>query len=190
VTRLVVVCGLPGVGKSTVSAAFADRLDATRLRTDVVRRDLAEDPGYSDAERERVYAELFARAADRFAAGERAVVLDGTFVRRADRDRAVAVARGAGAGSTFVHVDCAVDVVRERMAVREDDASDADFAVHREYRESGAFDPLERDHVTVDNSGSLAATRRQVAAALDRLDARGAADDVDPDAGPEPDIDA
>jgi predicted kinase len=52
-------------------------------------------------------------------------------------------------------------VVRDRIERREDDESDADFEVHRLYRET--FDPLARDHVTVDNSDGLEVTRRQVA---------------------------
>jgi hypothetical protein len=165
---LVVVCGLPGVGKSTVSAAAAERLGADRLRTDVLRRELFDDPGYTPTERERVYDALLARARDRLADG-RSVVLDGTFVRRADRDRAAEAAATTGSRLRIVRVDCDVEVVRERMAAREDDASDADFAVHREYRDAGAFEPIEREHVVVDNSGTPAATRRRLVEALDVL---------------------
>ena len=37
---LVVVCGPPGVGKTTVAGMIAERLGAARLRTDVVREHL------------------------------------------------------------------------------------------------------------------------------------------------------
>ena len=42
---LVVVCGLPGVGKSTVAGVVSDRLEASRLRTDVVRKELFDEIG-------------------------------------------------------------------------------------------------------------------------------------------------
>ena len=41
--RLVLVGGLPGVGKSTLAAELADRLDATVLSSDPMRRELAEN---------------------------------------------------------------------------------------------------------------------------------------------------
>jgi hypothetical protein len=52
---LVVVCGLPGVGKTTVAGMVADRFGAETLRTDVVREELIAEPTYTDEERDAVY---------------------------------------------------------------------------------------------------------------------------------------
>ncbi|MFB6177910.1 MAG: AAA family ATPase, partial [Halobaculum sp.] len=52
---LVVVCGPPGVGKTTVASEAADQVDGTVLRTDVVRKDLFPEPTYDEAETEAVY---------------------------------------------------------------------------------------------------------------------------------------
>jgi hypothetical protein len=157
--RLVAVAGLPGVGKTTVSGAIAGRLGASRLRSDVLRKELFSEPTYAASETETVYQTLRDRAADRLAAGE-SVVLDATFRQRARRERVAAVADEHDAAFRFVHVECADGVVRERIAAREDDASDADVRVYE--RLKGEFEPVVRDHVRVDNSGSLAETRRQV----------------------------
>lgn len=156
---LVVVCGVPGVGKTSVSEHVVDRLDGTLLRTDVVRKELFDEPAYTAEESRRTYEELLAR-------GERIVdrggvaVLDGTFHDRRYRHMALARAAAAGVDHRFVHVQCDPDVARERIRAREGDASDADVAVHDHVREQ--FDRLQVAHETVDNSGSLAATRRQV----------------------------
>jgi len=155
---LVVVCGLPGVGKSTVARAVADRLGAARLRTDVVRKELFDDPGYTDGETAAVYDELLSRARDRLLEGE-SIVLDGTFKRR---DRRVE-ARDLAARFRLLRVECEESVV-ERRIVERDGVSDADLEVHRQFRER--FEPVEMDHVVVDNSGSEAETRRQVVEAL------------------------
>lgn len=157
---VIVVCGLPGVGKSTVARAIAEAVDGAVLRTDVIRQELVEDPVYTAEEKRRVYEELFERARGHVEARQ-TVVLDGTYRRRTYRDRARALADALGAEFELVAVECDESVVERRIDDRENDASEADFAVYRQYRDS--FEPIEHDHATVDNSGGLAATRRQVA---------------------------
>ncbi|MFC6734896.1 AAA family ATPase, partial [Halolamina salina] len=83
---LVLVCGLPGTGKSTVAERIAELLPARMLRTDVVRKELFPEPTYEAEESAAVYDELFDRARDRLDAGEH-VVLDATFRRRRLRQR-------------------------------------------------------------------------------------------------------
>ena len=159
---LVVVCGLPGVGKSTVAGVVSDRLEASRLRTDVVRKELFDDPAYTDAETATVYDELLVRARDRLVDGH-SVVLDGTFRRRDWRAEARDLAGDFGAGFRLLRVECPEPVV-ERRIVERDGVSDADLEIHRQFRDR--FEPVEMDHVVVDNSGSEAETRRQVDAVL------------------------
>jgi predicted kinase len=156
---LVVVCGVPGVGKTSVAGHLADRLGADMLRTDVVRKDLFDDPEYTDQERKRVYEELLSRAETHIGWGD-SVVLDGTFHDRDHRLAARSTAGRTGVDCRFVKVECDPAVARRRIRAREEDESDADVEVHAMFREQ--FDPLEVDHVTVDNSGELAATRQQV----------------------------
>ncbi|ERH13340.1 MAG: putative kinase, partial [halophilic archaeon J07HB67] len=147
---LVVVCGPPGVGKTTVAGAVATHLDTTVLRTDVIRKELFPEPTYADSETVAVYDELFDRGRERVAAGESAV-LDGTFRTAALRGRAVSAARECGAQPRLFRVVCREGVVRERLATREADASDADFEIHRQIRRE--FEPVDRDHHRIDNSG-------------------------------------
>jgi predicted kinase len=156
---LAVVCGLPGVGKTTVAEDIAERLDGRLLRTDVIRKEILDDPDYTEEESRMVYRELFERASDAVADG-RSVVLDGTFKDAADRERAADLSESLDARFRLVKVECDESVVRDRIAGREDDESDADFEVHAMYRER--FDAVSADHVRVDNSESVADTRRQV----------------------------
>jgi len=156
---VVVVCGLPGVGKTTVAEDVADRVDGRVVRTDVVRKDLFPDPEYTPEESRQVYAELFDRARETVERGQ-SVVLDGTFKDADLRDRAVELSESLDAEFRLVKVECAEDVVRERIRSREGDESDADFDVHAMFRDR--FDPIAADHVTVDNSDDIADTTRQV----------------------------
>lgn len=157
--RLVVVCGLPGVGKSTVAERAATVLDGQLVRTDVVRKSLVRDPTYDEVEDRRTYDAVLERARRHLSRGE-FVVLDGTFRRAAQRERALAEARSVGAAFSLVRVTCPPGVVAERLAARTDDASDADFAVHRELRDR--FESVTLPHETVRNTGPLDRTLREV----------------------------
>jgi hypothetical protein len=160
---LVVVCGLPGVGKTTVAEYAVDLLDAELLRTDVVRKELFPDPDYTDAEQSAVYDELLSRARDRLAVGH-SVVLDGTFHACEYRERALGVADATDSTGHLLRVVGDQPTVESRIAAREDDASDADVRIHRHYRD--LFEPVERPHVEIDNAGELDRTHEQVESAL------------------------
>jgi len=156
--RLAVVCGLPGVGKTTVAERVADHVDAEVLRTDVIRKELFDDPTYTDAETEAVYAALIDRARERVADGD-AVVLDATFADARFRADVREVGERAAGSFDLVEVECDESVV-ERRIERRDGISDADFEVYRHFKD--AFDRIETDHVVVDNSGTEAETFAQV----------------------------
>ncbi|ELZ39633.1 kinase [Halorubrum californiense DSM 19288] len=160
--RLVVVCGLPGVGKTTVAERIADHVDGRIRRTDVIRKELFDDPEYTDAETEAVYAELLTRAREDVDAGG-AVVLDATFADARFRADARETAAAAAAEFDLVEVACDETVV-ERRIERRDGISDADFEIHLHFK--GLFDEVASDHVVVDNSGAEAETFAQVDAAF------------------------
>lgn len=155
---LVALCGLPGVGKSTVAGYVTEHLDAVRLRTDAVRKELFDEPAYTDAETDVVYEELCDCGGAQLSAGE-SVVLDATFADAEHRQWARDVASRHGVAFRLIEVVCEQSVAEERIAAR-DDISDADVAVYRRFQ--SAFDPVEGEHAVVDNSGSKAETRRQV----------------------------
>jgi predicted kinase len=159
---LAVVCGLPGVGKTTVAERVAARVDGEVLRTDVIRKELFDEPTYGDAETEAVYAELIERAREGVAAG-RAVVLDATFADARFRADVRAVGERVAGSFDLVEVECDEGVV-ERRIERRDGISDADFDVHLHFKD--VFDRIETDHVVVDNSGDEAETLAQVDAAF------------------------
>ncbi|SEH17379.1 hypothetical protein SAMN04487967_3135 [Natronorubrum sediminis] len=156
---LLVYCGLPGVGKSMASSYTADRFPATRYRSDAVRKQLFSDPSYTADESAATYEELLSRGRNTLEADEH-VVLDATFQSKETRDAAATVAAEADAEIRFVHVTCALEVVKERIESRTETISDAEFEQHMLLRES--FDPLEREHVVIDNSETIEETHDQL----------------------------
>lgn len=169
--ELAVVCGVPGVGKSTVAGWIADHLDAVHLRTDEIRKELFPDPDYTERETQTVYETLVDGGRAALARGESAV-LDATFKRSTHRTDALRMARDIGVPWRVVKVEADPAVVRDRIRRRTDDPSDADVGIYEQFRKE--FDPIEAPHATVDNSGSLAETVGQLEAefARDRVPVR------------------
>jgi len=106
--------GLPASGKSTVARALAAELAgkgvrAALLESDAVRREIAPNAGYYDADRDAFYATLAYLARALVLHGV-PVIVDATANRRTYRDRA----RDAIPGFLEVHVRCPLAVCRER----------------------------------------------------------------------------
>jgi hypothetical protein len=142
--RLVVMMGLPGVGKTYVARRLAERIGAFHLLSDSVRKQLLglpvgqrqiEDYGsgiYRGNISEKTYAELLRRARVFLSSGF-SVIADATFLGEDSRKRAREVAKRAGVPVLFVFADCRERIVRSRLHRRagEYSFSDATFDVYR-----------------------------------------------------------
>lgn len=163
-TILVAVAGLPGSGKSTAAGICAQLLGADWLRTDVIRKELFPQPNYNNpAESAAVHAAFFRRAEEGLRAG-RSVVLDATFVLRQSRQRARQVAERCGVDLLLLLVTAPGPVIRQRLAQRTGDASDADFAVYLLLK--AEFEPIRGPHVAIDNSQGIGELTAQIKRAL------------------------
>lgn len=134
--RLVLVGGLPGTGKSTVAGGLADRLGATLLSSDRVRKELAgrtpSDPAgaeyrdglYRPEHTAATYAELLARAEVLLGRGE-TVVLDASWTAASHRDAAAAVAARSRSDLVALRCEAPRALADERIRARRGSASDA-----------------------------------------------------------------
>lgn len=128
---LILVSGASGTGKSTVARELAKRLDAVHIRSDAVRKHLCgvsldehRTDLYTTEFTEQTYAEIADRARDLLAVGW-TVILDATYVRAKHRAAARAVAVEAGVPIHIVHLSAPAYILRERVAGRARDVSDA-----------------------------------------------------------------
>jgi aminoglycoside phosphotransferase family enzyme/predicted kinase len=168
---MVIGCmGLSGTGKSTLAASLADLVDATVLRSDVIRKRAdgatATAERYSPEARSGVYAAL-ASEADAALESEQSVIADATYLRRPDRDRLRDVAARRGVPCVFV--ECRTDPTRVRQRLDDrpaDDVSDARWETYlAQQREQEPLGADERS-IAVDTDGG---TDEVVARALREL---------------------
>lgn len=133
--RLVLVGGLPGTGKSTLADGLAKALGWDLLRSDVVRKELADiEPTVSAAAplgsglyrpemTATTYTELLARARDLLAHG-RSVVLDATWSSQSWRDTAALLARNSNAELVELRCVAPPDLAGARIKARQANGSD------------------------------------------------------------------
>jgi predicted kinase len=140
---LMIAHGLSGTGKTTLTQTLVERLGAVRVRSDVERKRLhglaATARSGSPLDAGLYTVEAGARTYDRLAALARAIVaaghtviLDATFLRRAQRDRMHALAEELRVPFLILAFTASEPTLRERVIVREQtgvDASEAGLAV-------------------------------------------------------------
>jgi len=132
---LLVMHGLSGSGKSTVSRGLVEQLGLIRVRSDVERKRLSglgPDP-YAPHETERTYATLQDLAAGIVRAGF-GVVVDATFLRRSQRDAFARLARELGVRFRVIACRAPDGILQERIARRRGDVSEATIDVLAQQR--------------------------------------------------------
>lgn len=162
---LIIVYGLSGTGKTTLSRRIAECLGIELLSTDEVRLELFAPRGhdrndkrlYDPAKRQQVYEELLRRAESRLSE-KLSVVLDGTFHSAKLRQQAVELARLAGAEPCLLHCQCTPEAAIERIEARELNGgalSDATPEVYRSQLELFEADPPELPVHVIDTNRTL-----------------------------------
>ena len=152
---LVLVAGLIGTGKTALAEALAQRGALATWNSDALRKTLAADAAatgaaadygaeiYTPAWNARTYDALFAQADAALRTG-RPVILDASFARRADRERARALAQRLGA--RLLVLECRLDDARTRERLRQREqagtsVSDGRVALYE--RQRAAFEPID-----------------------------------------------
>jgi aminoglycoside phosphotransferase family enzyme/predicted kinase len=125
-SRLIIVSGLMGTGKSSLAQGIAERLGATLLQTDAIRRGTFGAPAgaarygegiYQPERRDEIYGQLCREAERGLERGE-SVVLDGTFAAARHRRTARELAEQYGADFVIIRCHCPREVAIERIEHR------------------------------------------------------------------------
>ena len=146
---MVIVCGLPGVGKTTLARQLAPFVKAVVLSTDKIRKELFPRPTYSGRERRLVYDVLLMIAKYLHGANVNCI-LDGTFSQEKSRQEIMRKLNIPPNKFFIIECFCPEDIVISRLKIRKHDYSDADFSIYQRMKK--IYEPVKGKHITVDTS--------------------------------------
>jgi len=146
---LIIVCGLPGTGKSTLARHLSSELGGEILRTDLIRRELfknaaleevleSNNPMQYDLERifdrqesipeeyqrmiwrqKEMVYDELLRRVERLLEKGSNAILDGTFYRRRLREKIYSIAKKAGVPVYLIECQCPEEAVNDRLRKRQ-----------------------------------------------------------------------
>ena len=167
---LVVVMGLPGVGKSHCARMLCERIGAAHVASDELRSRLFIAASYADDENRAVFAAATALVDGLLAEGHR-VVVDATNLVARNRAGTVEAARRRGIPITYLRITASDEDVRGRLASRRagrapHDHSEADERIYERMR-AQAFEPPAEGYLELVNGPDLASQIDRVVAAVE-----------------------
>ncbi|MHB8546393.1 MAG: AAA family ATPase [Nitrosotalea sp.] len=144
---LVIICGLPGVGKTTLAKSLAPLIDGIVLSSDKIRKELFSSPTYSQTEQKAVFDTMVTAAKNLSDAGTNCI-LDATFNKEQSR---VEVKKRLGLADNQFHIiecSCPEDIIMSRLESRKNDYSDATVQVYQKMK--SIREPVKVEHITLD----------------------------------------
>lgn len=165
---LVLLCGLPGSGKTHFSRLLAAEVPMVVIESDAARKTLAGIPAYNSDENRRVFSACRRLIQDLLEEGV-PVLLDATNVTEGDRGYSHEAASAKGADVVVVKVTAPETLISKRLKRREqgkskDGASEAGWDVYKRIkaREQQVLGP----HFVVDTSKDITPSIRKIAGKL------------------------
>ena len=144
-----IVCGLPGVGKTTIAKDLAPLINAVVLSTDKIRKELIPNPTYKKQEKKLIYNVLLIVAKYLHQAGINCI-LDATFNTENSRKE---LRRKLGLSQEqicIVECICPDDIVISRLKDRKNDYSDADISIYKKMKR--IYQPIKEEHIILDTN--------------------------------------
>lgn len=126
-TRLIVICGLSGSGKTTYAKRLVQELHAVRYCPDEWMESLGVSL-WDGAFRSKLEAQLWQQAQELLRLGQSVIVEYGCWARQ-ERDEKLQGARALGVRVELVYMDTPLDVQRARLASRNQEGDE--ILVHK-----------------------------------------------------------
>jgi predicted kinase len=145
----VLVCGLPGTGKTSISIELAKLTNWLALSTDKIRKELISNPTYSVEEKRLIYDVLVLIAKYLHQSGTNCI-LDATCNTKYSRKEIKSKLNLSSKQIYIVECICPEDIAIARIKSRINDYSDANAYVYRSMK--ATYQPIEEEHIVVDTS--------------------------------------
>jgi predicted kinase len=156
---IVIICGLPGVGKTTLAKDLAKLINAEVLSSDKIRKELFFKPTYSKKERKLIYDVLMLIAKYLHISGNNCI-LDATFNKEKSIKQVVKMLRLPPDQLFIVECVCPEKIILSRLETRKYDWSDANIEVYKKMKE--IYEPVKGKHITADTSQDPETTAKAV----------------------------
>jgi predicted kinase len=152
--RLILICGLPGSGKTTLARRLAPELQAVRFCPDEWKHDLGIDY-YDEAMRVRLEARLWRLGQELLQLGQ-SVIFENGFWARAERDELRLAARDLGVAVELHYLAAPVDELWRRLDLRNDAGAAGTAPINRDDLERWArqFEPPDPSELALFDSYS------------------------------------
>ena len=160
---IVLICGLPGVGKTTIAKNLAPLIDAVILSTDKIRKELMPNPTYTKEERKLIY-DVMVLIAVYLQNSDTNIILDATFNKEDFRNKVKQKIRVPLDEFFIIECICPENIIFSRLKNRKEDYSDADISVYQKMKK--IYEPVKVDHITVDTSLNTAGNVKNIATLL------------------------
>jgi predicted kinase len=172
-SRLLIVCGVPGAGKSTFARRAADRWGAVKFASETFAEQLgvAARTASGDLSKEALshaYSAMAAAVQDALA-NSKLVVAVGSFRSKEQRERFRGVATGSHADVTLVRILCPVETAAKRILARRalGERGPSETAIRQIEGELNRAPDIE---IVLTNDSSVANFHRQIDAAIQALE--------------------
>jgi predicted kinase len=149
---IILVCGYPGVGKTTLANELGPLINAVILSTDMIRKELVDKPNYGEEEKRLIYNVLILIAKYLHNAGINCI-LDATFNTQKAREDIKRELSLTSDQFKIVECICPEELVIPRIQNRKRSYSDADLSIYRMIKQT--YEPIQEKHIVVDTSQSL-----------------------------------
>jgi predicted kinase len=149
---IVLICGLPGTGKTFLSNKLSQYINSTVLSTDKIRKELIQKPTYTPWERALIYDVLFLLAKYLHYSGINCI-LDGTFNMEKSRREIKDLLNLSNDQFYIIECICPEDLIITRLLLRKDDYSDATVSIYLKMKK--IYEPVRQKHISINTSKSV-----------------------------------
>lgn len=146
---VIIIFGLPGVGKTTVARELATKMKSVVLSSDKIRKELFKKPTYSSKEKKLIYDVMILLAKYLHNSGI-SCILDATFSQNEFRNEVIKKLNLRKNQVFLVECICPEEITLSRIKARKNDFSDADISVYKKMKK--IYEAVKTKHITVDTS--------------------------------------